>query len=282
MSTVADFFKTTAARLDNALGGDSGTAAARIIFEDIAGYDRKFIFMNGDRSMTDFMEAKINAVVAKVEGGEPVQYAVGKARFMGIDLTVTPAVLIPRPETAGLVDIITSANAGRSDLRVLDIGTGSGCIAIALARALPFARVSAIDLSADALAVARANAKDAGVDIAFSQADILTATPEAASLDIIVSNPPYICRSEESDMDARVLDHEPATALFVPDDDPLRFYRAIAAYAAKALVPGGQLYFEINSRFPAEMRSLLEKAGFSEIDIQRDYRGNYRYAIAKL
>ena len=189
--------------------------------------------MNGDREMLPFTAEKIDRVADRVAAGEPVQYAVGKARFMGNDYRVTPAVLIPRPETAGLVDMICKEYDGRSDLRVLDIGTGSGCIAISLARALPFSSVTAFDISAEALAVARDNARSLGVSVDFRQTDILKAEPggDSRSFDIVVSNPPYICRSEAADMDARVLDHEPAQALFVPDDGPLLFYTAIGRYA---------------------------------------------------
>ena len=282
MTTVADFFKAVSARLDTALGSRTeGDAAARIIFEDVAGYGRNYLFMNGDREITDFMQGKIDAVVAKVAGGEPVQYAVGRAQFMGNDYKVTPAVLVPRPETAALVDMIISQWGARTDLDVLDVGTGSGCIAISLARALPFSRVTALDVSADALDVARENAKALNVNIDFVRADIIRAKlPERPLYNIVVSNPPYVCDSERADMDARVLDYEPPVALFVPDSDPLLFYRAIARYARAALRPGGRLYFEINSRFPGQTHTLLAGEGFTDIDLQRDYRGLYRYASA--
>lgn len=279
--TVAQYYKGIATRLTSALGKNEGEAAARIIFEDVAGYDRNYIFMNGDREILDFMQAKIAAVTDRVVAGEPVQYAVGKARFMGNDFEVTPAVLIPRPETAGLVDMIVSAYGGRTDLRILDVGTGSGCIALSLARALPFAQVTGVDISPDALKVAQDNAKALNVDARFMQLDILGApahvTPE---YDIVVSNPPYICRSEAVEMERHVLDYEPHQALFVPDDNPLEFYKAICAYASRALVPGGTIWFEINSRFPDEMRSLLVNSGFDNVQILRDYRGLYRYATA--
>lgn len=277
--TVAQYFKETVSRLSGALGPSEGEAAARIIFEDVARYDRNYIFMNGDREILDFMQAKIAAVVGRVIAGEPVQYAVGKARFMGNDFEVSPSVLIPRPETAGLVDLITSVYEGRSDLRILDVGTGSGCIALSLARALPFAQVTGVDVSADALKVARDNARTLNISAKFEALDILNAPgPSQPSFDIVVSNPPYVCQSEGADMDKRVLDYEPHTALFVPDDNPLLFYKAICAYARAALVPGGTVWFEINSRFPDRMRQLLESDGFTGVEILRDYRGLYRYA----
>lgn len=282
MTTVAGYYRKCVTALSAILrSGGEGAAAASIIFEDAAGMSRTYIFANGDRELGEYAQGKIDRAIAKVEAGEPVQYAVGKAQFMGNTYEVSPAVLIPRPETAGLVDRITDAFGSRRDLRVLDIGTGTGCIAISLARALPFAQVTGVDISDDALAIARRNAAALKANVDFEKLDILTATaPESARYDIIVSNPPYICRSEESEMEDRVLLHEPSQALFVPDNDPLLFYRAIAAYARKALSPDGGLFFEINSRFPSEMKALLESEGFADIDIARDYLGNYRYAIA--
>lgn len=283
MTTVRQYFDTVSRRLVPVLGNaDAARSAAQIIFDDVAGYSRTFIFVNGDREITPDMQARLDAVVKKVEGGEPVQYAAGKAMFMGNLYAVGPAVLIPRPETAHLVDMIVADADGRSDLRVLDIGTGSGCIAISLARALPFSHVEGIDVSADALTLARANAKALRATVDFEQADILTlAPPSAPCFDIVVSNPPYVCQSEAADMDKRVLDYEPHLALFVPDDDPLLFYRAIARYAMAALVPGGRLYFEINSRFPEETCRLLTAVGFDDAEAIRDYRGLYRYVTAR-
>lgn len=282
MSTVDETFRRVRQRLQQVLGPDEGDAAARIIFEDTAGYDRKYLFMNGDREMLPFTAEKIDRVADRVAAGEPVQYAVGKARFMGNDYRVTPAVLIPRPETAGLVDMICKEYDGRSDLRVLDIGTGSGCIAISLARALPFSSVTAFDISAEALAVARDNARSLGVSVDFRQTDILKAEPggDSRSFDIVVSNPPYICRSEAADMDARVLDHEPAQALFVPDDGPLLFYTAIGRYALGALKPGGTLWFEINALYHADVVAMLLRQSYSDAEAYRDYRGLYRYVRA--
>lgn len=281
--TVAELLRgTTSALAEVLVPRAEAEAAARIILEDTAGYDRKYIFMYGNREVLPETAARVGAVAQRVVDGEPVQYAVGTARFMGNTYTVTPAVLIPRPETAGLVDLITDAWGGRRDLRILDIGTGSGCIAISLALALPYADVSAVDISAEALEVARENARSLHAAVTFRRLDILRAEPpQAPSLDIVVSNPPYIARSEAADMDARVLDHEPGGALFVPDSDPLVFYRAIARYAATALRPGGALYFEINARYPEQMRRLLEEEGYTSVDILRDYRGAYRYATCR-
>lgn len=282
MITIGQYYRNLRTTLAHVLPEGEADAAASILMEDVGGYTRTTLFADGERELSDFMKSKIDTVAAKIIGGEPVQYAVGRALFMGNSYTVTPAVLIPRPETAALVDMITDRAAGRRDLRVLDIGTGSGCIAISLARALPFARVDAMDISEAALDVARENASYLKVRINFELEDILTAEPPAVPCyDIIVSNPPYVTDSEKKNMDSRVLDYEPATALFVPDSDPLHFYTAIAEYALKALVTGGWLYFEINSNYGADINRMLTAKGFVGIEISRDFRGNIRYATAQ-
>lgn len=273
-------YKAVLDRLVPSLGAEA-RAAADIVFEDVAGYDRKYIFMNGSREMTDFMRHRISDVVDKVVAGEPVQYAVGKARFMGMDFTVDRSTLIPRPETQGLVDMITDDYSGQSDVCGLDVGTGSGCIAVSLARALRFACMSAMDISAGALAVAEGNARRLGVTVDFIKGDILTmAPPRIPCYDFIVSNPPYICDSEASDMDPRVLDYEPHGALFVPDADPMLFYRAIGRYGMSAIMPGGKLYFEINESYARETVRLLESIGYSNVVALRDYKGKYRFVKA--
>lgn len=282
MTTLSEYYKGLRSSLAQVLPKGEADSAAAILMEDIGGYTRTTLFADGDREISDFVKGRIDSAVARIIGGEPVQYAVGRALFMGNSYIVTPAVLIPRPETAALVDMITDHAGGRSDLRILDIGTGTGCIAISLARALPFADVDASDISAQALDVARENARNLKTKVTFRQEDILKAEPPAAPCyDIIVSNPPYIAESEKADMDARVLDYEPSTALFVPDDDPLRFYRAIAEYALKALVSDGNLYFEINSNYGPQMKEMLADKGFADIEISRDFRGNIRYASAR-
>lgn len=279
--TVDQLFKATISSLTPALGENEARAAARIIFEDVRGMSPTDIVLHGDRTVEDFTEKHIKDITDKIIDGLPVQYAVGTARFCGLNFQVTPAVLIPRPETEGLVDRIVSDYKDRTDLRILDCGTGSGCIAITLARSLPFANVDAIDISDDALDVARGNASDLKVKVNFRHGDILALKPEAEAVyDIIVSNPPYIAKSEEADMDRRVKDYEPAKALFVSDSDPLVFYRSISEYATSALKPGGKLYFEINSRFAEDMKSMLEGKGYVNVDICRDYLGRYRYAVA--
>ena len=253
-------------------------AMIRIICEDIFNYDQVDVALRQDSELPEFAQQRITDIISRLQRHEPLQYIVGSARFHGHRFKVTPAVLIPRPETEQLVDLIVDENSA-SDLRVLDIGTGSGCIAISLARALKFAQVDAIDVSRDALAVARENAAALKVRVNFFESDILSPQP-AARYDIIVSNPPYVCWNERESMECNVKDYEPGQALFVPDNDPLLFYKAIAPYAAQSLEKGGRLYLEINQRFGQEVKKLLEENGLDEIRIIEDSYGNTRFAAA--
>ncbi len=282
--TVAELYKDLTTQLSAVLGDSEAKSAARVILEDVRGISRTDLVIYGHRTVEPETVERINDIVNKITSGEPVQYAIGSARFYGMDFKVTPAVLIPRPETEGLVDMIVRDYGDREDLRILDCGTGSGCIAIALARNLPFAEVEAIDISREALKIAADNALALKTKVTFANKDILKLSDQAydEAYDIIVSNPPYIADSERSEMDPRVTDHEPATALFVSDDQPLAFYTAIADYASKALAPEGALYFEINPRFIDELKSMLAAHGFDFVDVTRDYLGRYRYAKATI
>ena len=209
--------------------------------------------------------------------GEPVQYILGWAEFGGRHFTVRPGVLIPRPETYELCQWICLTR-GQSPCEVLDIGTGSGCIACTLAAELPQVTVTGWDVSETALSVALENAKRTGVIVSFEQVDILeTTTLPAVRWDVIVSNPPYVCEREKAMMDRNVLDYEPHLALFVPDDTPLLFYRAIAQYAAKALRHGGELYFEINPLYAREMEQMLCVMGFVQTETRLDQFGKERF-----
>ena len=251
-------------------------AMVRIIFEQLMGYSTVDMVLRADSEVPGFISAKIDDVVARLRRKEPIQYILDDAYFYGIHFHVTPATLIPRPETEQLIDLIVKRHTA-SDLSVLDVGTGSGCIAIALARSLRFASVSAIDISPDAIAVAERNARELKAKVRFAVADILTAVPHKEQYDIIVSNPPYICNSERSGMDANVLEYEPDTALFVPDDDALLFYRSISRYASKALRQGGALYFEINPIYVSEMKDMLIEIGFYSVEIREDQFGKQRF-----
>jgi len=226
-------------------------------------------------------EAELKGLQQRLLEGEPVQYVVGETEFCGHRFHTEHGVLIPRPETEELCRWIVEEWKEESGKRLLDIGTGSGCIACTLAAELKEAQVGAWDISADALRIARGNAERLGVSVNFELVDALQPPPPTpGSLDIIVSNPPYVCQQERADMERHVLDHEPSLALFVPDDDPLLFYRAIADYALQALRPGGRLYFELNCRFAHETADMLQQAGFSDVCIRKDQYGKDRFISA--
>ena len=253
-------------------------AMIRIICEDVFNYDPVDVALRQESELPDFAPERIADIIERLRRHEPLQYIVGHALFHGHKFKVNPSVLIPRPETEQLVDLIIDENPA-SDLHVLDMGTGSGCIAISLARALKFAQVDALDVSRDALVVARENAAALKVKVRFFESDMLAPQP-AARYDIIVSNPPYVCWSERETMESNVKDYEPGQALFVPDNDPLLFYKSIAPYAMQSLEPGGRLYLEINQRFGNEAKRLLEGCGLDEVRIIDDSYGKVRFAAA--
>lgn len=253
---------------------------ARLIFEHLKGYSPTDMIIHGPQPVSDFMAQRVDETVSRVMADEPLQYVLGTARFYGMDFKVTPAVLIPRPETETLVDDIVDRYGHTSDMRVLDLGSGSGCIAIALARNLPFSRVEAVDISDAALAVARENADRLRAKVTFLHDDMLTLRPQPASFDIIVSNPPYICESERSAMLPNVVDHEPHSALFVPDSDPLRFYRAISRIGRTALVGGGTLWLETNPLHSDETAAMLRADGWLDVTLMADERALQRFICA--
>ena len=252
---------------------------AKIIFENLKGWTPVDIAVKANDELTDFMVGKVEQVLARLLDNEPIQYIFGNTVFYGLKLRVTPDTLIPRPETAELVDLIVG-DRSEKDLRVLDIATGSGCIAVALGRNLPFADVTATDVSDKALRVAEDNAKALNVKADFIQADILKGEPaDAGEFDIIVSNPPYIAESERASMETNVVAHEPWLALFVPDSDPLRFYRAILKYGRDHLADGGKIFFEINPLFARQLVTLAGESGYGDVQLQRDSFGKERFAI---
>lgn len=226
---------------------------------------------------------ELSHVLARLEKSEPIQYIIGFTDFYGINLQVNPSTLIPRPETEELVDwIINSENTmGTQPLKIVDVGTGSGCIAIALAKHIKNATVEAIDISQNALATAYQNAKTNEVAIHFYHQDILETERFESTYDIIVSNPPYVRDSEKKEMRNNVLQNEPESALFVSNTDPLLFYKKIGTLAFKSLTQEGRLYFEINEYLGQEMRGLLESIGFTNISLKRDMFGKDRMMCAK-
>ena len=220
-----------------------------------------------------------NAILEKLKIQIPIQYIIGTTHFYGLEFIVDENVLIPRPETEELVDWIVKLNSKLSkkkNLKILDIGTGSGCIAISLAKNIPNSEVFAIDVSENALAIAKKNAILNKVPVTFLHKNILETKNLSRKFDIIVSNPPYVRNLEKAEIKPNVLDNEPHLALFVPDNDPLIFYKKIAELAAANLNPNGQLFFEINQYLGKETQELLESIGLKNIELRKDIYGNDR------
>lgn len=255
----------------------------RIIFESVCGYSLTDLILYKNNILSDSLRKQIDKIVERIDQNEPIQYVLGRSLFCGISFSVTPDVLIPRPETEELVELITARHAGSAP-RILDIGTGSGCIAVSLAKKLPESRVEAWDISEKALQVARKNAQENQANVTFKQVDITRELPPEAvqPYDIIVSNPPYVCLREKAEMERNVLDYEPHLALFVPDEDPLLFYRAILCAGKRLLAEGGFIYFEINRMFGHQTVSLLRQNGYEKTEIIQDLSGNDRMVAARL
>jgi release factor glutamine methyltransferase len=250
----------------------------RIICKDLLGLDDIDIYLRKDIKLSGNRQRLLEQTVERLKRHEPIQYIRGTADFYGMAFHVEPGVLIPRPETEELTDLILRENSGA--IRVLDIGTGSGCIAVSLAKHLPAGRVDAWDVSGKALSVASRNAGEQGVDVRFFLTDVFGVEPGEDKYDVMVSNPPYITEKEKEAMERNVLDWEPEPALFVPDDDPLCFYRRIAQLGTDMLVPGGRLYFEINRAYGPETIELLNKLNYKHIRLRKDLFGNDRIITA--
>lgn len=278
--TLKETMSMMQAKLEKIYPANEARWIVREIFFNLKGYRLADLMLKTDDEVSDYISGKIDKIMSRLLANEPIQYILETTRFYGMDFKVTPDTLIPRPETEEMVDMIVKRWGSADDLRVLDICTGSGCIAIALARNLPFSRVTGIDISDVALKVARENANDLKANVMFVKEDALTLVkPRENEYDLIVSNPPYVLESEKKEMDKNVLEYEPDIALFVPDNDPLRFYKPIIEYSACALRSGGMLYLEINPLEVNELRKLVVNAVWSECEIMRDISGRYRFMI---
>lgn len=286
----------------------------RILLEDLFGIDLKRQLMDPNLCIDERQHYLLSEAVRRLLAGEPVQYVTGMARFNDLLIKVSPAVLIPRPETEELVQKIGTGLSRKTTIqpchssmgsaamsfqrghvreresmaavtkdnppkRIWDIGTGSGCIAIALAKQIPDAEVIAFDVSDEALQIAKENAESNGVKVTFVHDDVMHPQSDYFNqpVDLVVSNPPYVCDSERAAMEANVLDWEPETALFVPDDDPLWFYRKILELAKAQLTPDGHVWFEFNERMGEEMLFLCRETGFAEAEVLEDYVGKQRF-----
>ena len=272
-------------------------AVARMLVEEKFSLSFADIICGGVEALSEADKQWIEAAVKRLEQGEPIQYVLGWAWFGGLKFNVRSGVLIPRPETEWLVDNICAHPAPSNDrpLRILDIGTGSGCIALSIKQRLPETYVEAWDISTEALSIAADNARSLGLDVVWRQQDALNITPNVLSTvpnynsavpdsplwDVIVSNPPYICERERTDMARNVLEHEPSTALFVPDTDPLLFYRAITHYAVGSLNEGGRLLFECNTLYAGDTARMMADEGMTATQVYDDCFGKPRFAVGK-
>ncbi len=255
-------------------------AILRIIFEEYIGWSFTQQVINYDQGLPRESVKRIKEILKRLSTGEPLQYILGYELFMGLKLKVDSSTLIPRPETEELVQRVAETN--KASVTILDIGTGSGAIAIALAKSIERAQVTACDISREALAIAQQNAYSQNVDIHFIEADILNwENYKFDQYDIIVSNPPYITESEKQELDRRVLEHEPHSALFVPDSNPLLFYRKIAEFGTTHLEKNGELWFEINRAYGQECCNMLQELGYCEIELHKDIFKNDRIVCAR-
>ncbi len=242
-----------------------------LLCEHYLGMDKTAFILNPEYALSESELLKFNFAIKDLKTEKPIQYILGKTEFFGFDFKVNEHTLIPRPETEELVQWVIEKEKSRSSLRILDIGTGSGCIAISLAKKIPQAYVTGIDISSEALEIARFNSEHLEASVAFDAVDILN-PPESynAKFDVIISNPPYVLETEKALMKKNVLSYEPNQALFVPDSDPLLFYRKIVEFAEENLLSGGRIYFEINEQMGAEINALLFHFNYNPIELRKD------------
>ena len=253
---------------------------SRIVCCEMLGQSAVDYYLGKDITLSPKESRNLDSILVRLHNFEPIQYIQGTARFLERSYHVAPGVLIPRPETEELVEAMLKEIP--SNARILDIGTGSGCIAISLSKALPEAEVTAWDISEDALGIARRNNEALQTSVCFVRQDVLTYMPNGDECyDVIVSNPPYITESEKQTMERNVLDWEPFSALFVPDSEPLLFYRRIAEMGKVMLVSGGWLYFEINRAYGAATATMLREQGYMNLRVLKDISGNDRIVIAE-
>lgn len=266
-------------RLEGRYGEQEIRHLWRIFYTTVTG--KSALSYRSGKDLTQEQQKKLGNALERLAAGEPYQYVLGQMPFGPLDLIVRPGVLIPRPETEELIDIIRRQESPESVRGVLDIGTGSGCIALSMAYYFSEARVSALDISETALGIADDNARRNHLEVNFIRHDILNDDPAVLpKVDLLVSNPPYISRKETKEMSDSVLDHEPEEALFVGDEDPLVFYRRIETVAQDIMMPGGRIYLELNSRYARACADLYEQGGW-EVKLMKDMSGNLRFLKAR-
>lgn len=278
-NTVGSLYELYHTELSPLFGASEARAMARAVFQGALGWDMIELDARRSAALSGSEVLKVYTPLARLRTGEPLQYILGRTWFMGMELAVAPGVLIPRPETEEMVDLIL--RTGRSFGRIVDIGTGSGCIALALKKHLPASTVIGLDVSTEALTIARGNGERLGMDVEWMEQDVLRPASKLPSdLDLVVSNPPYIPAMEKGTLERHVREHEPHLALFVADDDPLLFYRVIAQQAMGSLVAGGEIRFEAHHRHAGEVGQLLRALGYHHVNVLRDLSGSERFIHA--
>jgi len=284
-NSVISILKTFQKELNNDFDGKEINQFLYMLFDLWKGWNKAQVQLNQEEILSNEEVTRFHLALAKLKRHQPIQYIIGRIYFHGLELLVTPDVLIPRPETEELVDNIINENANKKneEFSVLDIGTGSGCIALSLKKNFPVSIISAMDYSQNALNVARDNADRNSCQIQFYQYDIFHKQGWSVFpvYNMITSNPPYVTESEKTMMHKNVLDYEPNDALFVPDNDPLVYYKTIADFTVMHLSHPGLLYLEINERFGHEVRELLLTQGFDKVEVNRDINGKDRFIRAE-
>lgn len=278
----SDLLRKITDELEPLYGRNEARSISFILIENIFGWYKTYIIAGEPLdSFSDAIFAKLESYVARLKNFEPIQYIIGEALFYGRKYMVDRTVLVPRPETEELVSLIVSQHKAKSEIKILDVGTGSGCIAITLDKELPPCEVYAMDVDKDALNTARKNAMIHNSNVMFVQDDIFNFQPSYPMFDVVVSNPPYVTDSEKGLMNRNVLDFEPSIALFVPDNDPVRYYTAVAHFCEFYLAPEGKLYFEINERLASKVMDILKARNYEEVFLFKDFNNKNRIVSAK-
>ena len=283
MHTYHTAYYTLTEQLRQLYDGQEPAAIAHEVMYSLTGLDKGQRLMNKDVVFTEEQEKTYKHISQQMSKGVPMQYAIGHAWFIDRKYVVNEHVLIPRPETEELVQWIIDECKGKDNLSILDIGTGSGCIPVSLKLAMPWASVVSCDISEDAINVATENSAMLGAEVTFLQTDFLNEKQRAAlgQFDIIVSNPPYIPAAEYADMHANVKDNEPSIALFVPDEDALVFYKAIAAFATEHLKKGGAIYCELHAPLAGDTQIMFQNSGYKQVMLRKDMYDNTRFVKAQ-
>ncbi len=282
VSNSSELLRKLTDELEPLYGRNEAKSISFILIENIFGWYKTYIIAGEPlESFSDSIFNKLDAYMLRLKNHEPIQYILGEALFYGRKFFVDKSVLVPRPETEELVSLVLSQHKAKSEVKILDVGTGSGCIAITIDKELPPTEVYAMDIDKEALQTARKNAMIHNSKVMFVQDDIFNYQPSYPMFDVVVSNPPYVTESEKGLMNRNVLDFEPSVALFVPDEDAVRYYAAIIRFCELYLVPGGKVYFEINERFGNKIVDLLKGRHYDEIFLFKDFNNKNRIVSAK-